>query len=165
LESNLLQSFEFAMRIDNLKQHPDFLPTLAQWHQGQWGELNPQKTLEMRISSLGMHLGALPIPVTFVAVEDNEPLGSASLVEHDLPTHRHLSPWLASVFVAPDRRRRGIGGRLVRRVMEEAARLSVETLYLFTLDQEKFYRELGWTQIERGEYQGFGITVMSIEPE
>jgi GNAT superfamily N-acetyltransferase len=152
------------MRFDNLKQHPEFIATLARWHHGQWGELNPQKSLEMRISSLGMHLGASPIPATFVAVEDDQPLGSASLVQHDLPTHRHLSPWLASVFVAPNRRRTGIGGQLVRRVVEEAARLSVETLYLFTLDQEKFYGELGWTLIERGEYQGFPIAIMSIQP-
>jgi predicted N-acetyltransferase YhbS len=153
------------MQIDNLRQHPDFIPTLSGWHHAQWSELNPQKTLEARIAALGRHLGEAPMPVTFVAIEEGRLLGSASLVEHDLPTHAHLSPWLASVYVAAEHRRRGIGGQLVRRVMEEAARLDVETLYLFTLDQEKFYAELGWSLLERGEYRGFPIAVMSWQPE
>ena len=153
-----------TMEIANLKQHPGFIPTLAAWHHAQWGELNPQKTLGARIGCLERHLGESPLPVTFVAVAEGMPIGSASLVERDLPTHPQLSPWLASVYVAAEHRRRGVGGQLVRRVMEEARRLEVETLYLFTLDQEKFYTELGWSLLERGEYQGFAIAVMSCKP-
>jgi predicted N-acetyltransferase YhbS len=150
------------MRIENLNGHPDFIPTLAAWHHAQWGELNPAKTLETRITAIQKHLSGAPIPVTFVAVEGDEPLGSASLVEHDLPSRMDLMPWLASVYVVPGRRRRGIGGKLVRRVMEEAARLDVETLYLFTLDQERFYAELGWSLLEQTDYNGWPGALMSI---
>ena len=152
------------MQIENLRQHPECIATLAAWHHAQWGELNPQKTLEARITALERHLEEAPMPLTFVAIADGQPLGSASLVEHDLPTHLHLSPWLASVYVAAEHRRRGIGGKLVRRVMEEAQQLRVATLYLFTLDQEKFYAELGWSLLERGEYRGFPIAVMNWRP-
>jgi GNAT superfamily N-acetyltransferase len=152
------------MEIVNLKERFEVIPTLAAWHHAQWGELNPQKTLDDRISAFERHLTETPVPATFVAIEDGQPLGSASLVEHDLPTHSQLSPWLASVYVAAEHRRRGIGGQLVRRVMEEARQLGVETLYLFTLDQEKFYSELGWSLLERGEYHGFPIAIMTYRP-
>ena len=110
-------------------------------------------------------MGPEAIPVTFVAVEDGQPLGSASLVERDLATHTHLGPWLASVYVTHERRRQGIGGQLVRRVVEEAARLHFDRLYLFTLDQEPFYRELGWERLERNHFRGHPIVVMSIAPQ
>lgn len=152
------------MHIASLREHSDLIPTLAAWHQGQWGHLNPSKTLPMRIASLERHLADAPIPATFVAVEDGLPLGSASLVERDLPTRPHLTPWLASVFVAPEHRRRGIASGLVRRVVEEAARLEIPTLYLFTWDQQRLYAGLGWTIVEETEYLSEPITVMSIEP-
>lgn len=152
------------MHLANLKDHRDFIPTLAAWHHAQWSELNPQKTIEMRIAALERHLEGGPLPVTFIAVEDGRPVGSASLVERDLATHAHLAPWLASVYVASEHRRRGIGGQLVRRVVEEAARLAVERLYLFTLDQEPFYTELGWSLLERNHFQGHAIAVMTIVP-
>ncbi len=156
------------MRIANLRQHPGLIPTLAAWHHQQWGVLNPQNTLEGRIARLerGLERGLdeAPLPVTFVALEGEEPLGSASLVEHDLATRPELSPWLASVYVAVQHRRQGIGGRLVQRVVEEAGRLNFEKLYLFTLDQEHFYEELGWILVERSQYNGFPIAIMSNRP-
>ncbi|MBW3597275.1 MAG: GNAT family N-acetyltransferase [Planctomycetes bacterium] len=150
------------MQIEDLRSRPEFVPTLAAWHHAQWGELNPQNTLEARVERMQRSLHEGPIPSTFVAVEDDHPLGSASLVAHDLPTRPELTPWLASVFVAPEHRRRGIGSRLVQRVVEEAWRLQFETLYLFTLDQEKLYGELGWSPRERTDYNGFAITIMTI---
>jgi hypothetical protein len=67
------------MQIVNLAERPEFVPTLAAWHHAQWGELNPQNTLEARIERMQRHLDGEPIPVTFVAVEDDAPVGSASL--------------------------------------------------------------------------------------
>jgi predicted N-acetyltransferase YhbS len=152
------------MKLANLKEHAEFVPLLAGWHHAQWGELNPQRTLASRVEALQRHLSDEPIPVTFVAIEDGAPIGSASLVERDLATHVHLSPWLASVYVAPAHRRQGIGGQLVRRIVGEAAALNVGELFLFTLDQERFYRDLGWKVIEYNSFNGHPITVMMIEP-
>jgi hypothetical protein len=47
--------------------------------------------------------------------------------------------WLASLYVRADRRRRGVGGMLLKAAVAEARRLGVKALYLFTADQEGYY--------------------------
>jgi len=77
-------------------------------------------------------------------------------------TRKDLSPWLASVFVPPEHRGKGIGTALTRRIMDEAKALDVGTLYLFTPDRETFYSRLGWTVLERPEYRREQIVIMKL---
>jgi N-acetylglutamate synthase-like GNAT family acetyltransferase len=98
--------------------------------------------------------------MTVVALSDETLLGSASLIAHDMDTRMDLSPWLASVYVTPAYRDRGLGSTLVRRIASEAATLGFERLYLFTPDRERFYARLGWTVLERTVYRGYDQVVM-----
>ncbi len=151
------------VRIEYLADHPEMIPTLASWHYEQWGYLNPGCTVERYVASLESQVGCKQVPSGFVALsENNAPLGSASLVTFDMDTKMELSPWLASVFVAPEYREKGIGSALVRRVMEEARDIGIEVLYLFTPDRESFYARLGWTVLERTVYRGESVVIMSI---
>lgn len=101
-------------------------------------------------------------PFAAVALSDSKPVGVACLVEHDMVTRKDLSPWLASVFVPPEHRGKGIGTALTRRIMDEAKALDVGTLYLFTPDRETFYSRLGWTVLERTEYRREQIVIMKL---
>jgi predicted N-acetyltransferase YhbS len=150
------------MHIDYLADHPEFIPTLAHWHHEQWNYLCPGDSVERRIESLHAHLERGQIPVTFVAVSGQAVLGSASLIAHDMDTRMDLSPWLASVYVASEHRRAGIGTALVRRVIREAETLDIPALHLFTPDKESFYARLGWSVIERPEYRGYPQVVMAL---
>ena len=142
-----------TMKIVNLKEHAEFIPTLAVWHHDQWGYLNPDGSIEKRIFSL-----------TFVAVSGDSLLGSASLVPHDMETRMELSPWLASVYVADEHRKRGTGSKLVKHVVREANTFGHRTIYLFTMsDRENFYTRLGWSLFERTDYHGYPVAIMSIE--
>jgi N-acetylglutamate synthase-like GNAT family acetyltransferase len=157
------------MQIDYLANHPSFIPTLAHWHHAQWSYLRPEDTLERRTTRMKTRLGKKQIPTTFVAYETTEDgteivIGSASLLAQDLDTRPELSPWLASVYVAEEYRRRGIGSALVRRAVKEAAALGVETLYLFTPDREQFYKRLGWFVVERCVFGGSLQVVMACHP-
>jgi N-acetylglutamate synthase-like GNAT family acetyltransferase len=69
---------------------------------------------------------------------------------------------LASVYVASEHRRAGIGTALVRRVIREAETLDIPALHLFTPDKESFYARLGWSVIERPEYRGYPQVVMAL---
>lgn len=149
------------MKITNLREHPEFIPTLAVWQHNQWAYLNPGDSVEGRIASLTAQSKSDEIPQTFVAFSGDTLLGSAALIPHDMETRMELSPWLASVFVAVEQRNKGIGAELVRRVMKESALLGHETIYLFTPDRESFYTRLGWSLLERTEYRGHQVTIMT----
>src|SRR5437867_10096139 len=109
-----------AMEFVYLADHLRFLPMLAEWHHGEWGYIRPGDTVEERQKRLKAECGHLQIPTTIIAIENGEALGSISLLEDDMDTHKHLSPWLASLFVVPQKRGRGIGAKLVMRLAEEA---------------------------------------------
>jgi GNAT superfamily N-acetyltransferase len=160
---NELLGFQ-AMRIEYLSDHPEALPKLAEWQHAEWGYLRPGDTLEKRTARLWGYAGRDGIPLTVVALEGNEVLGSASLIEHDMDTRMELTPWLAGVFVGPEFRRRGIGAELVRRIMAEAARLKVPILYLYTMHSEKFYAALGWMFHEKTTCREQSVTIMTYLP-
>jgi len=95
--------------IEYLLDRQEFIPTLARWHHAEWGHLRPKETVEDRVIRRRLASGHRQIPTTFVAIADEQLLGSACLVRHDMDARPELSPWLAGVFVAPSQRRRGIG--------------------------------------------------------
>ncbi len=150
--------------IEYLVDYGELLSVLAGWHHGEWGYLHPGDTVEKRAERMKAHLGVKQVPTTFVALTDGEPVGSASLVGYDMESREDLTPWLASVYVVPEYRRRGVGSALVKRVVEEARTLDIETLYLFTWGRERLYARLGWSVLERTEHKGEQIVIMSIKP-
>jgi predicted N-acetyltransferase YhbS len=97
-----------------------------------------------------------------LALEGEVLLGSVSLVRDDLPGREELSPWLASLYVPPERRSRGIGGALVDAAVAEARRLGVERLCLFTPRHEAYYAARGWAVLERTSTEGQPIVIMSL---
>jgi GNAT superfamily N-acetyltransferase len=147
--------------IAYLADCPETIPQLAAWQQGQFGYLSPAVTVADRIARFKTHLQGRAIPTTFVALHNGAPAGSASLVVNDMESLPELTPWLAGVYVSPEHRGCGLGGRLVRRVMEEAAALGVSRLYLYTHDRMTFYRNMDWQVIGPRRHRGYLVTVMS----
>lgn len=154
-----------GVRVEPLADHPEAIPILARWHHAEWGWMAPDQTIDDRVAQLETTARPGGIPSTVVALDGDEPVGSASLVESDMATHPELTPWLASVYVAESHRRRGIGSGLVRRIVDEAARLGVDRLWLFTPDQEALYARLGWRVESRERYRGEDVVVMAIDLE
>jgi N-acetylglutamate synthase-like GNAT family acetyltransferase len=148
------------MRIEYLADRADFIPELARLHFQEWGYLRPEQTLEARTKSLRARCGHRCIPQVVVATIDDEVLGSAMLLTHDLDIRKDLSPWLAGVYVKSAYRKQGIATQLICRIEEEASALGVRRLYLYTPSAEAFYSRLGWQLTERCEYKGICVTVM-----
>ena len=90
------------------------------------------------------------LPITYVAIENNECVGTVSLFENDLSTRRDLSPWLASLVVRHDCRNRGVGEKLINFAHGEAKALGYKKLYLKTENQGSFYGKRGWRYIGKG---------------
>jgi N-acetylglutamate synthase-like GNAT family acetyltransferase len=149
------------MQIINLREAPEHIPSLAAWHHQQWSSLNPGGSLKKRIATMQRYLSDDFVPSTLIA-KTTELLGSAAIVENDMDTKPELTPWLASVFVAPQYRNQGIGSQLVKQLMDEAKQAGIETIYLFTPDQVNFYQKLGWEVFSSEEYRGHAVTVMRV---
>jgi N-acetylglutamate synthase-like GNAT family acetyltransferase len=56
-----------------------------------------------------------------------------------------------------------VGTMLMHRATEEARRLDVPRIYLWTHSAERLYRKLGWQVVERAEYCGKESVVMRID--
>jgi predicted N-acetyltransferase YhbS len=146
-----------------LADHPDLVPVLARWHHAEWGSLIRDWTLELAESELRSHTRRRALSTTVVALERGEPVGSASLLEEDMPDMPPLGPWLASVYVVPDHRNRGIGGLLVSRIVEEAQALGVERVYLFTGNARPYYESRGWQVLQPIVAAGYEGVIMHLD--
>ncbi len=149
------------MEIAYLADYPEHLPTVAAWVYGYWGHLMPGSSLEGTERHFRGQLNRDALPLTLIALKGQQPVGTASIFLQDMSTRPHLSPWMASVYVDPAYRRRGIGSDLVRAIESAAERLHIARLYLFTPDQERFYARLGWSPLERVEYRTECVVIMS----
>jgi GNAT superfamily N-acetyltransferase len=99
---------------------------------------------------VGESLGSGPIPTTFVAHENGDFLGTASLVTSDEPSRPMLSPWIAAVWVEPHARERGIGAALVQAATDFAFSQGTIRLYLAASTVRRpFYEKMAWRVIER----------------
>jgi GNAT superfamily N-acetyltransferase len=155
------------MEIHYLADHPEFVRTLAEWHYAQWNQLVDNDSVGRRFEVLTARANRRTIPTVFVAVENAELRGSATLEKYDMETRRDLTPWMTDVYVAEPFRRRGIASTLVRRVVREAKELGVHRLHLFTTGpwREQLYTGLGWSVLDRPIYRGVERVVMSIQPQ
>jgi N-acetylglutamate synthase-like GNAT family acetyltransferase len=132
------------VRTSYLVEHPEYIPQLAQWLFEEWNSILGEKTPETRIKKLKAHMNRDQLPIAWVAHENGQVLGTASLRLHDLEGREDLTPWLGGVLVGPDFRRRGIGAALCATVEDAAKSRGIQTLYLFTLDKQAWYSRMGW---------------------
>lgn len=151
------------MKIGYLADHPQYITMTAKWIFDEWGHQSPNTTLESIEDRFCGHLNRKEIPFTVLAMEGEEPIGTASLVFHDLKDRQDLSPWLSGVYVLPNQRGKGIGTKLVKVIELLAAQLGEDQLYLFTPDRESFYTRLGWTVLERTQLRNKDFVIMEKE--
>lgn len=138
------------MRIDWLSAHPRHAAALARAHVAAFGALLPDWTVAEALAELRSHDRPATIPSTLLALDGGGGwLGSVSLLAEDHPDVPQYSPWLASLYVRPEARGRGVGRALVARAVAEAGALGTRTLYLYCAsDMAVWYRGLGWREHE-----------------
>ena len=148
------------MRVVPLVERPDLVEQVSAWGFAEWGHLNPGQTLEQRTVRVRGKMNVDRVPIAFVALDVEDRIaGTASLIFDDLEGDPR-NPWLASVFVPPEHRKKGIASALVRTVEDAARRLGYSRLYLFTSSAPTLYAGLGWRALELRDYRGEHIQVM-----
>ena len=160
-----------AIAIDYLANCPEFLDALAQLSWREWQEIYQQReqTLDDCLKNYQERMNSDRLPLTLVAVraglaaDCRELVGMVSLKYHDMDTRPDLDPWLGGLLVLPEWRNQGVGTMLMHRATEEARRLKVPRLYLWTHSAEGLYRKLGWQVVERSDYCGKEAVVMQVD--
>jgi GNAT superfamily N-acetyltransferase len=148
------------MQIESIADHLDWVPLIAGWHWHEWGDTDPLGSQAQWTQGLSERTLRDQIPTTYVAVERGHPVGSVTLVEHDMEIRLDLSPWLAGVYVQPQSRLHGVGSALVRHALGQVQRLGFPALYLYTHSARPFYEHLGWEVREDTVYHERPVTIM-----
>jgi GNAT superfamily N-acetyltransferase len=147
-------------QIALLVDYPELIPRLAKWRWDEWGHLDPEGSLDEWTERLTKRVHRDCIPLTVIALEDEQPVGMASLVQYDMDTRKDLSPWLAGLLVVPAFRKRGHGSALVVAIEACARDRGLDTLYLYTNSAQELYIKLGWKEINREAYRGREVVIM-----
>jgi len=158
-----MTSHEFE--IANLAECLDLIATVAQWH---WGHGFPDRTLSTTVEWVRARANLASIPLTFVAVANDVPLGAVTVDNQDRDAHVGLSPWLVGVSTHPDRPRKGVCSALVQHAVTAAAELGVTHLYLDTDTNGaawSLYERPGWETYAEEISQNVPVVVMMIETE
>ncbi len=148
------------MEIEYLADHKDVIPRLAHWSYNEWSSLHPDRTFEDIKQLMLERSNKDKIPLCLIAIENGNVIGMIALKTNDLESRPNLSPWLAGLYVDIKHRRKGVGKQLVHAIEEEAERIRVNKLFLYTPESEEFYSKLSWIVRERTEWHGHSITVM-----
>ena len=137
-----------GITIQDASDHPDLIPVFARWLKAAFAPNRrhvTEATYQARLTAPPDPASGLPR--AWFALASSEPVGCARLVAADHADRPDLTPWLASVFVAPDWRRRGIASALVQTVQAATQASGFPALYLYTPDQARLYARQGFTVI------------------
>ncbi len=138
--------------------HPCGIGICAGWNFDEWGR-GMGRTLADTEAGLADIAGCDAGQHAVLALVDGEPAGMALLIDCDLESHAHLTPWVAGVLTRPEFRNRGVATAMIVK-LEDLARLDgAEAAYLYT-SQPNFYARLGWTIIERLNGDEAGMDLM-----
>jgi GNAT superfamily N-acetyltransferase len=88
------------------------LAICARWRAAAFSVL--QASFEEELRSLELFASDQTHGVALVARVDGEPIGTCLLVGSEIEPNHDVSPWLAGLFVVPERRRKGAGAILVQ---------------------------------------------------
>ena len=147
-------------RISHLADVPFFLDELVELHTKEWKHLYADWGVQSARAEFLDQKGDGSLPATLVLHEGTELVGSVSVVFGDCPARTDLDPWLASLYVVPQRRGQGHGLELVRAAIALAAAAEAKRLHVFTESAEKLFQRCGFEMLERTTLQDAPITVL-----
>ena len=124
-----------------------FFDKICDWYYNWLGIKNNESIEEIKCT-FEHSLCKNKLPHTFVALIDGEPAGMYQLsMSDDLNSRPDLYPWLINVYVDEKFRGRNVARELMNTVKENAKKLGLTELYLYT-KHIGLYEKFGWKFIE-----------------
>lgn len=153
------------MKIAHLSHFPKLIDVCAGWNHATWGAVTG-KSLEDYKKTYQANLNDNKLPMTVVALDENQPVGMASLCPKDgcytYSPFPDVTPWLVSLYVDPNKRKQGIGEKLIDFLKGEARKLGYDAMYLLAYDPKlpRWYEHLGWQYFGEDVLDGAPIILM-----
>ncbi len=139
-----------SFSIVELSEKSEFADVCAAWSFGEWGSQIAGRTLEQNLVRYRSTVSQSDkLPLTWVIIVNDRPAGMISLKDNDHPDHNDLSPWLASLYIHPEYRGKGLAVKLIAHVENFAkTELKIPRLYLFTHTADALYKKQGWIEVK-----------------
>lgn len=144
------------MKIDLLANNLENKETVINWLNEEFGIEN-SKEFYRGIIEHSLKEGQLPI--TFVAIENEEVVGTVGIWRGDLLSRQDLFPWISALVVRKDYRNKSVGQKLQKFALDYCSSQNYKEVYLYT-SIENYYEKMGWKFIDEGyEYSGDKIKI------
>lgn len=143
-----------GVSIGLLADHLHLVSQVGHMRWAEWGRRPEPVELEYWVDITRREAGHDEMPVTWVAIDARgRAAGAVGIDEFDPEEFRDRSPWLVGMVVHPERRRQGIGSRLVRELEGWVAQRGFKHAWVATGPDggpaHTFYRRCGWRTIDR----------------
>lgn len=146
--------------IEHLGDHIEHIDTVTNW---LWREFGKANNYDFFHSIIRHSLIKDKLPLTFIALRDNELVGTVGLWRSDLVSRQDLYPWLSALYVKEEFRGENIGQELQRFLIGYCRKVGYHELFLYT-DICSYYEKTGWIYIEDGiEYSGEHLRIYKME--
>lgn len=142
------------MVVVNIRKNPAYLKSAIAYFQEKWASEQSKMVYEDSITrSIST---PNPLPVWYLLVDGDKPVGCAGLITNDFISCGDLWPWLCALYVEEDYRGRALGRLLIDEIKKDAAAIGFKNLYLCT-DHIGYYEKYGFSYIATG-YHPWGET-------
>lgn len=122
------------------------MDTVTNWISQEFGNKNSVPFFQ----SIVQHsLKKEKLPLNFIALLDNKPVGTVSLWRSDLVSRQDLYPWLSALYVHPDYRGKRIGQKLQAFLADYCKDQGFTELFLYT-SICGYYEKTSWKHIDDG---------------
>ncbi|QUY47847.1 GNAT family N-acetyltransferase [Serratia plymuthica] len=131
------------INIVPLADYPQYLQQVVDW---QWRAFGGENSRAFFASVVESGLRGADLPITFIALQGEKPVGTVALWRCDLISRQDLTPWLAALYVDESQRGSGLGLRLQQHVQDYSRRAGFSELYLYS-EFSGYYERHGWHYI------------------
>jgi GNAT superfamily N-acetyltransferase len=147
-----------SLVFEPLGNHPEVLNELAELFEAEWPDWY-RSGRGNALQDLQAYSNLDELPVGLIAMREGHICGVAVLKAESIPSHRHLSPWVAAGLVKTALRGQGIGLQLLQALEKQARQLQFTRLYCGTGTAQALLDRAGWHLLAHITHEGKALAL------